>query len=197
MPLTEGRERFGGATGGGCLAGGNPRLCRLPGATFGRKAIPRSPLSPPLTRGPDWGIFYARCGPGCADCGGGAGGINPSPTNGFYARRRPGGCAHKQNKAGAFQDGRRRSFLYIQLFRTGPRKFARGRTSLCRGEQADISRRSVQIRTGACGQRRNRRPVSSASTVRVSPGAWLPAMISLAIIVSTCAWIYRLSGRAP
>lgn len=44
--------------------------------------------------------------------------------------------------------------------------------------------------------RRIRRP-SCASTVRVSPGTWEPAMISLAIMVSTLAWIYRLRGRAP
>ena len=38
---------------------------------------------------------------------------------------------------------------------------------------------------------------SAASTVRVSPARWLPAMISLAMRVSTLAWIYRFSGRAP
>ena len=59
-----------GLPGAAAWRGGNPRLCRLPGAAFGRKAIPRSPLSPPLTRGPDWGIFYARRKSGCADCGG-------------------------------------------------------------------------------------------------------------------------------
>ena len=86
--------------------------------------------------------------------------------------------------------------LYIQLFRTRPRKFARGRASSHGAAQVRTGPRkfvqgcaSNHHRAGACGQRRNRRPVSSASTVRVSPGAWLPAMISLAIIVSTWAWI--------
>ena len=139
--------------------------------------------------------LYDRNQPGAWAPPWGAGGINPAPTNGFYARREPG-CAHKQNEAGAFQDGRRRSFLYIQLFRTRPRKFARGRASSHEAAQVRTGPRkfvqgcaSKHHRAGACGQRRNRRPVSSASTVRVSPGAWLPAMISLAIIVSTWAWI--------
>ena len=45
--------------------------------------------------------------------------------------------------------------------------------------------------------RKNNRPSPSASTVRVSPAAWAPAMISFAIIVSTWDWMYRFSGRAP
>ena len=61
MPLAEGGARFGGAPGGGSLPGGNPRLCRLPGAAFGGGAIPQSAgfarSQPPLTRGPVRGVF--------------------------------------------------------------------------------------------------------------------------------------------
>ena len=96
-----------------------------------------------------------------------AGGPWPSPTNGFYARRRPGGCAYKQNKADAFQDGRRRSF-YISAFS------AQGRASPCRGAHASIttqgcanSRRGVWSAQGPHKSVQGRKQASPRRAVQI------------------------------